>query len=100
MRDESGLTETEREERKTLVNSVFNGYPSIETKMLAEKLEEIEAEKRKLKVEIDGKELAGVLVSESERSELKEECGAFVFEFNQKSKSKESKLPTKLRKGW
>jgi len=60
MYDENGLTATEREERKTLVNSVFNGYPSLETKMLAEKLEDLEAEKRKLKVEIGGKGIAGV----------------------------------------
>jgi Skp family chaperone for outer membrane proteins len=41
-----------------------------------------------------------VLVDDSEGSELKDEFDKFSFEFNRKTKSKEDKLPKKLRNGW
>lgn len=40
------------------------------------------------------------VVDDSEDSELKEEFKKFSFEFNGKTKSKEDKLPKKLRNGW
>ena len=41
-----------------------------------------------------------VLVNDSEDRELKEEMTKLSFEFNRKTKSREDKLPKKLRKGW
>lgn len=72
--------EQELEERRKLVNSVYGGYPSLEAKTLAEKLEELEEEKRKLEEEINNQPL--------------------IYIIPRGKKSKEGKLPRKFRKGW
>ncbi len=40
------------------------------------------------------------LINDSEDPQLKEEFKKFSFEFNRKTKSKEGKLPKRLRNGW
>jgi len=72
--------ETDSEARRQLVNNVYGGYPSIEAKTLAEKLEELEEEKRKLVEDINNQPLINIIP--------------------RGKKSKEGKLPRKLRKGW
>jgi len=72
--------ETELEEYRRLINEAYGGYPSLEAKTLAEKLEELEEEKRKLEEEINNQPLINIVP-----------CG---------KKSKEGKLPRKFRKGW
>lgn len=68
------------EERRQLVNDAYGGYPSLEAKTLAEKLEELEKEQRKLEEEIDNQPVINIVPRED--------------------KSKEGKLPQKYRKGW
>ena len=72
--------ETELEEYRRLINEAYGGYPSLEAKTLAEKLEELEEEQRKLEEEIENQPIIDIVP----------EIG----------KTKEDRLPRKFRKGW
>ena len=72
--------DTYSEACRQLVNNVYGGYPSLEAKTLAEKLEELEEEQKKLGEEIDNQPVINIVP----------EIG----------KKKEGKLPRKYRQGW
>lgn len=82
--NESGTTEAEQEERKTVVNDDLKEDPLIrplmEIKTMVDLLEELEEEQRKLKEEIDNQPVTNLNSISRKR--------------------KKEKLPRKLRNGW